>query len=471
MRSDEDAGPWSRAGPSRGGGGGGFGGDRNRGGYGDRERGGYDRGGGYGDRDRGGYGGDRGGDRGGFRSSRRDDDAPPSFDSLAERPKLNLAPRSLPAPEIKTASVDQVTEKVEAMTAPSAAPPADKWETVFKKTSSRGPAGGSGGYSGRSGGFDRDRDDSGRSGGGYGDRDRGGYGGSSGGYERRGGYGDRDRGGRGYSGSSSNRFETEPIEDPRFKGKFGGGGDARNDGRGGGSSGGGVTSIPILEQPNEVKKAKAAEERKAAAEEKALKAAAKAAEEEEKRQREQAIKDAERAAATDKRNIAAVLVKGGKKGEALCAEIQGMSAKPLGSGLVGEILASLADPMNVKWVSPAEYGSALTLLLAGNDKEQMHSIYEMQKFYNTHGMPKIETKGGPKNIWEVMFHLMYQYEIVENGGFMAWWDDEDEERTELPGRSTALIQATTFINWMQEEEEGDEEEEDDDEDLERNGNR
>jgi len=227
-----------------------------------------------------------------------------------------------------------------------------------------------------------------------------------------------------------------------------------------------VTSIPVLAQPNELKKAKAAEERKAAAEEKAAKAAAKAAAEEEERQLKQAAKDAERAAAATKREIAAALVRGGKKGDDLYNEIKAMKEKPLGSGLIGEVVASLEDPKNLKWPAPAEYGKALKSLLLNNDADQMASMYELQQFYNQIGFPKIDTKTGPMSLWEIVLRLCYQHEVIDHGGFMAWWDDEDAERTEYPGRSTALIQATSFINWLQEEdeEEGEEDEEEEEDD-------
>ncbi|CAE7653595.1 unnamed protein product, partial [Symbiodinium microadriaticum] len=237
-----------------------------------------------------------------------------------------------------------------------------------------------------------------------------------------------------------------------------------------------LESLEVAEEIAEMtdgEEARAVEEKRAAAEEKAAKAAAKAAAEEEERLRRLAEKEKEIAEANAKRDIAVSVVRGGNKGDALRSEIGGMERKPLASALVAEILSALEDPRNVKWPSPAEYGSALTLLLTGNEKEQMLSLYEMQKFYDTIGFPKIETKTGPKALWEVMFHLLYQHEVIDNSGFMAWWDDEDEERTEAPGRSTALIQATTFINWLQEadEDEEGEEEEDDDDSLEENPNR
>jgi hypothetical protein len=39
---------------------------------------------------------------------------------------------------------------------------------------------------------------------------------------------------------------------------------------------------------------------------------------------------------------------------------------------------------------------------------------------------------------------------------MKWWDDEEFD--EIPGRSDALVQTTTFVNWLNEADEDEEEE-------------
>jgi len=453
-RSDDDAGPWQRAGPSdrsyRSGG--------SRGGYGDSDRGGD-----FGDR-RGGFGG-------GYRRGDRDfgdRDMPPA--PVGERPKLNLAPRTLPVDNSAPSAVNDVTERMGNMDTGSASSsaPADKWETVFKKTS-------------RSGGDapqnTRFGDRGGRS---FGDRD-----GRDGG-DRWGGFGDnrgdrgRDFGNRGYDSrsergfggrsayASTNRYDTEaePIDDPRFAGKFGGATRATQDVRNTqpvSARDAGLAALPVLEKANK-KETQAAEERKAAAAEKAAKAAAKAEAERLEAERKLAEKEAEKAAIANQRSVAATLIKENKKGEALADEISNRSDKIPGAALISEILSSLSSPTDLAWCNPTEYGAALSALLQDNAKDQMMAIYELQQYCHKIGFPKIDTKSGKRAYFEVIFQLFYQFDIVDATGFQAWFDDELFD--ELPGRVDALVQATEFMNWLNEEEEVSDDEDEEIEGLE-----
>ena len=60
---------------------------------------------------------------------------------------------------------------------------------------------------------------------------------------------------------------------------------------------------------------------------------------------------------------------------------------------------------------------------------------------------------------DVLFRYLYQFEIVDVNGFNKWFDDDNDDN--IVGRNNALVQATTFMNWLNEEdeEEGDESEE------------
>mmetsp|Transcript_424 Transcript_424/g.802 ORF Transcript_424/g.802 Transcript_424/m.802 type:complete len:539 (-) Transcript_424:248-1864(-) len=453
-RSDDDAGPWRRAGPP----------DRSyrdsgsRGGYGGRDRD-------FGDRD--GFGG-------GFRGGRDRGygDRQDSYSPAGERPKLNLAPRTLPVDQSSAPAVNDVTERMGNMdTGSASSAPADKWETVFKKPSRFGGDAPQDSRFGDRGG----RSFGDRGSGGFGDRGSGGFG-----DRRGGGFGDRDRsrdyGGRDFGSrydsggrsayASTNRYDTEPepIDDPRFAGKFGGsasrGAPQETQSARPAVPDAALAAIPIVEKSNK-KDTKAAEERKAAAEAKAAKAAAKAEAERLEAERKLAEKEAEKAAIAKQRSIAATLVKGGKKGDSLTNDISELSEKPSGAALVAEILSSLSVPTDVAWCTPDEYGSALSSLLQDNTKGQMMAIYELQQYCQKISFPKIDTKSGKRAYFEVIFQLFYQFDIVDNTGFQAWFDDEMFD--ELPGRTDALVQATEFMNWLNEEEL---EEEDEDEEIE-----
>jgi hypothetical protein len=457
-----DDGDWQRAGPS----GRASRNDRS-GGFGDRSSGFGDRSGGFGDRSSG--FGDRSsgfGDRsGGYRSD------PPQAPA-GERPRLNLAPRSVPV----AAPVETVTAKMENLsTQETPAPSTDKWESVFRKKG--GNSGSSGPSSDYRRGGDRGFSDGGRGGGGFGG-DRGGYGdrGDRGGFggDRAGGYGggfggDRggDRGDRGggYGGgfggdrrpgrgfASTNRYETEDVvDDPRFAGKFG---NSNSGPRGQTQAQTDISSIPTFAAPEKREDPKA-EERKAAQEEKIQKAAAKAEAEKRAKEEQLARKESELAAIEAQKSIAATLIASGEKGQALLDTINASATKPAGAALLAALLPTLPSAETISWATATEYGLALSGLLTGNDREQMLFIYELQKHCHTHKFPRIQTKTGQRPLIEVLFQLLFGNEILEASGILKWWDDEEFD--EIPGRSDALVQTTTFVNWLNEADEEEEEE-------------
>lgn len=94
----------------------------------------------------------------------------------------------------------------------------------------------------------------------------------------------------------------------------------------------------------------------------------------------------------------------------------------------------------------------------------MMVIYELQKYCHKNKFPKIQTKNGQKSLYELTIQLLFKNEILESSGILKWWDDEEFD--DIPGRSDALVQLTTFVNWLNEVDEEDEEEEDNYEGLE-----
>ena len=420
-------GPWNRSSMGGGRGGGGYGGDRGGGGYGG-DRGG----GGYGG-DRGGYGGDRGGGGGG------------GGGGYEERPahlRLNLtstraappAPPSEDAPSAAPSSVDKFSKAFGGGAAPSRMGP--------------GPGMGSGPGMGMGGGRSGDA----RSGG-YGDRGGGGFGG-----DRGGGYG----GGFGGGGAGGFGRRNDDVDnDPRFSSRFGGGGAP-----GGNAGNSAALSFVVQKSEDELNAEAAAKEAKAAKrrereeterKEKEAKAAALAA----KAAALEAEKEADAAAA----NAASSALSNDSKGDAFAEFVMGLANKPNGAALITEILSRESDPNSLKWCSLAEYGAAIRDLVKGKPRDQMRALNAVQIHCNKYKFPKIDVKGTKRCLIDLVFQLLYKNEVIEEAGYLAWADDEDE----VPGRVTAIVQTTEFMRVITEPEleEYDEDAEDEEIDLDR----
>jgi len=253
-----------------------------------------------------------------------------------------------------------------------------------------------------------------------------------------------DRGG--FGGGSSYRRNDDVDSDPRFASRFGSGGGGSAGGFGG-SSAQSSAPMPLLPQKTE-------EELKAEADAKAAKANKKAQREEAERKEKEAKEAAAAAKAAaiaaqkeaDEKavKIAASSLASGNKGDALAEYLSGLSEKPTGAALVGEILAKNSDPNSLKWCGLGEYGSAVKSLIQGQPKEQMRVIYAIQVHCNKHSFPKIDVKGTKRCLIDLIFQLLYKNEVIDDSGFLAWADDD----TEVPGRVTAIVQTTEFMRIL-----------------------
>lgn len=330
--------------------------------------------------------------------------------------RLNLTSSRTPAAPMPPA--------VPSEAAPAA--PVDKFAKAFGSAPPRAgaDAGGRGGFSDR-GGFERPSmrtgDARSSSGGGFG-----------------GGYGDR----QGFGGGSSYRRNDDVDSDPRFSNRFGSGGY--------GDRGGHATQsapVPLLPQ-------KSQEDIKVEEEAKAAKVAKKAAREEAQR-KEQEAKEAAAAAKAAAllaqqeadaaaANAAATTLATGLKGDALAEYLSGLSAKPSGAALITELLTKESDPLSLKWCNPTEYGSAILSLVKGQPKEQMRALYAVQLHCHKNKFPKIDVKGSKRCLIDLIFQLLYKYEVIEDAGYLAWADDDEE----VPGRLTAIVQTTEFMRVL-----------------------
>jgi len=153
------------------------------------------------------------------------------------------------------------------------------------------------------------------------------------------------------------------------------------------------------------------------------------------------------------------LISTGTKGEALLAAIVALPDKITGSALIRSILSTAVDPLSLKWCTKSEYGLALDYLLKKDSSSQLRSLLTVQDHCNKLKFPKIEIKGNARNLIEVIFQLMYQNDLVDAPVFLSWAD----EHSDTPGKTTAIVQTTPFLQFLREEDSADEHDEDEEE--------
>lgn len=225
------------------------------------------------------------------------------------------------------------------------------------------------------------------------------------------------------------------------------------------------TSPPIEAVPTTTKKETAPkEDPKAAA--KAAKAAERAAREESERLA-RAEKDAafelEKAQLLAINEAAVAAVATDLKSAELTTFIIAQDVKTSAPALLTAVLNRNADMApSLSWCTSAEYAPALKHLMGKKISEQVKLLYAFQAYCHRLKFPKIEVKGAPRNLFEVVFQLLYKNEIIDEAAFLAWAEDEDDT---IGGKVTAVVQTTTFIALLRDCEDDDEEYEDDEVDA------
>jgi hypothetical protein len=240
-------------------------------------------------------------------------------------------------------------------------------------------------------------------------------------------------------------------------------------GRGGGGGGGGAANAAV-KAADAAAKAAEQEEKKT---KKELEAAKRAAEEEARRaaKEEQVLKlkremEAKAAAAAEAAAVAKELVASGLKGKELLAAAKEKGGSVKGSALLGEVLSVQASDealAGLGWMAGKEYGVALLGLLRGDMEDQKEAVYAVQKVVEGRGYPKVPKEGGDP-LLEKLFHGLYGADVLDEGAFTGWRDDDREEGN----KRKAVVQTTPWFQWLETEE--DEEDEDEDEDIEELNN-
>lgn len=274
-------------------------------------------------------------------------------------------------------------------------------------------------------------------------------------------YGGSNRGG-GFGGDS----------DPRFAGKFGssggggvyGGGSQQQQPRQLGAPARGAPLPTLGPSKSEIEAEKKAKEDEKAAKKAAREEAARIVKEE--KAAAAAAKDAAAQAAKDEEEAALLVAKNvydtGLQGEALAEHISGLSSKPTCAALITHILEALSkeEVQSLKWSMTDNYGAALASL-SSSTKAQLAALYSCQQYCHDNWFPKCGPKQSP--LISLMFQCLYKYEVVLEGGFSAWADDDEST---IPGRMNATVQTTNFMTLLfaAEEEEYDSEADEEDED-------
>ena len=174
---------------------------------------------------------------------------------------------------------------------------------------------------------------------------------------------------------------------------------------------------------------------------------------------EEAAKQAENEKIERAKQIAKEVYSTGLKGDSIVEHVTSLSEKPTGAAILIEIFANYDDVKGFKWCTMDEYGSLLRYLIGTDVKQQVTALNETQRYCHNLKFPKVDVKGTMKSLFERFFSLYYQLEIINEDGFSAWQDDDDDT---IPGRVDAVVQTTTFMSIIfavSEDEEGDEYEE------------
>ena len=175
----------------------------------------------------------------------------------------------------------------------------------------------------------------------------------------------------------------------------------------------------------------------------------------EKEKAEKAKKDLEVAtqAASVAKDLCAEFASGNKQGDDLakwCKEQGALLPKPF------DLLKTMLDTneksepdITCAWAAPEKWGAALCMLGEDNEKVQMQFMYAAQEFCRGIGFPK------PNNVSTIrkLFEGMYQHDICETEGQLAYKEDENPEFEE--GKTKVIIQTIAWFNFLEEDDDDD----------------
>lgn len=133
----------------------------------------------------------------------------------------------------------------------------------------------------------------------------------------------------------------------------------------------------------------------------------------------------------------------GLKGSALLVHVNSVPVKPTGAAILKGVLGQVESVTASKWWVKEEYGEALQGLLVNSAKAQVEALYAVQAYCHEKKFPKVEVKGKPTKVIEVIFAVLMNSNIVDPDSFVAWADDDNAG--DVGGRVDAIVQTTSFI--------------------------
>jgi hypothetical protein len=145
------------------------------------------------------------------------------------------------------------------------------------------------------------------------------------------------------------------------------------------------------------------------------------------------------------------------KGESIKEYAEKMETKPTAAAFISAVFKrEISNEISVSWLNDSEYGIVVKYLV-GKIADKVNFLFAVQEYCHNLKFPKIDVKGSPRNLIEVIFQLLFKKEIIDDAAFLAWADDERDSS----GRVNAIVQTTNFIQLLTEEDEEDFEEEED----------
>eukprot|EP01029_Cantina_marsupialis_P005767 TRINITY_DN1626_c0_g1_i1.p1 TRINITY_DN1626_c0_g1~~TRINITY_DN1626_c0_g1_i1.p1 ORF type:complete len:718 (+),score=316.15 TRINITY_DN1626_c0_g1_i1:146-2299(+) len=162
--------------------------------------------------------------------------------------------------------------------------------------------------------------------------------------------------------------------------------------------------------------------------------------------------------------------------EIIAGDIKGEElVKVLPDGMTGPVLleavlkslesASEEELAAISVFDDEEFGSALEHLFEDAEKDvALAGLNACVKFVHTKGLPKIPKDGDKVALIEIIFHSLYENDIIAEEMFVEWTEDYE---CEVKGWQKAVIQTTMWMQWLKQQMEGssEEEEEESEDDL------
>jgi hypothetical protein len=151
----------------------------------------------------------------------------------------------------------------------------------------------------------------------------------------------------------------------------------------------------------------------------------------------------------------------GVTGNALIKLVHALEIRPTASSLCNAILLSLHICDDEKVLLPCDakqymhmfsedqYGALLVYLSMDNIIAQKSILYSIQSYCHRLGFPKLSImKNNQKNdvaMIDMLYRLVYTKMIVTEEAFIEWSEDN---ACEIHGKSMAVIQTNSFLNWV-----------------------